>query len=109
MDVHGNMKNPYFVDQITVDIQSSEHHYVDHRVQNADQGQYRVQYYENFTGTDGNKTGLYIAKQYPKSSLEITIDSALFVHGGWHIVGWNTEESGSGTSYKASQQVNLSD
>ena len=109
VDVHGNMKNPYFVDQITVDIQSSEHHYVDHRVQNADQGQYRVQYYENFTGTDGNKTGLYIAKQYPKSSLEITIDSALFVHGGWHIVGWNTEESGSGTSYKASQQVNLSE
>lgn len=109
VDVHGNMKNPYFVDQITVDIQSSEHHYVDHRVQNADQGQYRVQYYENFTGTNGNKTGLYIAKQYPKSSLEITIDSALFVHGGWHIVGWNTEESGSGTSYKASQQVNLSE
>ena len=36
VDVHGNMKNPYFVDQITVDIQSSEHHYVDHRVQNAD-------------------------------------------------------------------------
>lgn len=109
VDVHGNMKNPYFVDQITVDIQNSEHHYVDHRAQNADQGQYRVQYYENFTGTDGNKIGLYIAKQYPKSSLEITIDSALFVHGGWHIVGWNTEESGSGTSYKASQQVNLSE
>lgn len=109
VDVHGNMKNPYFVDQITVDIQNSEHHYVDHRAQNADQGQYRVQYYENFTGTDGNKAGLYIAKQYPKSSLEITIDSALFVHGGWHIVGWNTEESGSGTSYKASQQVNLSE
>ena len=36
VDVHGNMKNPYFVDQITVDIQSSEHHYVDHRAQNAD-------------------------------------------------------------------------
>lgn len=108
VDVHGNMKNPYFEDQITVDIQSSEHYYVDHRTQDTEQVQYRVQYYENFTGTDGNKTGLYIAKQYPASSPEITIDSALFVHGGWHIVGWNTGENGNGKSYEASQQVNLS-
>lgn len=56
VDVYGTMKNPYFHGQITVDIQNTDNnHYLDHRSQEKGNNiEYKVQYNENFTGTDCN-------------------------------------------------------
>ena len=66
MDIYGEMDNPKFTYDVTVDIKQDSDYYIDHRL-TADNNHkfYKVHYYENFKGEGDTPTGLYIARQYP--------------------------------------------
>lgn len=91
VDIYGDMDNPYFKDEITVDIQPGTGScYVDHRRSDGDL-RYKVHYVENFL-VDGERTGLYIAEQYEAVNNVCNVDIAgsTFNRPGYKIVGWNT-------------------
>ena len=91
VDIYGDMDNPYFKEEITVDIQpGTGSHYVDHRRSDGDKD-YKVHYVENFL-VDGERTGLYIAEQYEAVNNVCNVDIAgsTFNRPGYKIVGWNT-------------------
>lgn len=96
VDVYGEMTNPHFTDDVTVNIKNPEtDHYIDHRLQNEDEeDHYKVQYVENFSASpDDPPTGLYIARQYPSENstgYEVQIMASIFTHPGYRIVGWCT-------------------
>lgn len=102
VDIWGNMKNPDFKDQISVDIKSNQDHYIDHRRQATGNTDYKIQYYENFT-ENGATTGLYTAKQYAGTET-VTIEQALYSHDGWTIQSWNTQNDGAGVKYDVGKQ-----
>lgn len=96
VDVYGEMTNPHFTEDVTVNIKNPDvDHYVDHRCQNEDDiDHYKVQYVENFRKSlDEPATGLYIARQYPSENsngYEVQIMSNIFTHPGYRILGWCT-------------------
>ncbi len=119
VDIYGEMNNPYFGDEITVDIKKEQDHYIDHRVSNDPSiTYYKVHYYENFKGDGDIPTGLYIANQYPDKDhinaggvpdYNFTVKSSIFSHEGYKIVGWNTDpNNGSGgTWFEVNQPYDL--
>ncbi len=86
VDIYGDMTNPVFRDEVTVDIEDTTNdHFLDHRL-SEDGNDYKVHYFENFEGT-----GLYQAMQYDEAHAVITIAGALFTHPGYQILGWYTK------------------
>ena len=87
VDIYGDMTNPIFKDEVTVDIENKDtDHFLDHRRAHKFEQRYKVHYIENFQGT-----GLYQAYQYEDSEAVITIKGALYSHPGYSIVGWYTK------------------
>lgn len=86
VDIYGDMTNPVFKNEVTVDIQDTANdHFIDHRL-SKDSKRYKVHYFENF-----QDTGLYEAFQYNEGHTEITIEGALYSHPGYEILGWCTQ------------------
>jgi len=85
VDLYGNMINPIFKEDITVDIQNDKDHFIDHRLAEEDATRYKIHYFENF-----DNAGLYRAFQYNEGNTKITIQSALFSQPGYTILGWST-------------------
>ena len=86
VDIYGDMTNPVFKNEVTVDIQDTANdHFIDHRL-SQDGKRYKVHYFENF-----QDTGLYEAFQYNEGHTEITIEGALYSHPGYEILGWCTQ------------------
>lgn len=87
VDIYGDMTNPVFRDEVTVDIEDTANdHFIDHRRAHTDEKSYKVHYVENFFGT-----GLYQAFQYDEGNTVITIEGALYSHPGYEILGWYTK------------------
>ena len=123
VDVYGTMKNPYFHGQITVDIQSTDNnHYLDHRSQEKGNNiEYKVQYNENFTGTDCNlgqkhvygdvlsecSAWGYLFRYYAKSACTVgevyTVPENQYLCTGYRFQGWNTKMDGTGKSYNTAE------
>ena len=102
VEISGNMENPYFADEILVDIKDGAGTFIDHRVPlNNDQigKEYKVHYYENF-----ERSGRYKAKQYTANET-ITAEGTMYTHEGYRIVEWNTDPNGEGTSYKIGAEI----
>ena len=108
VDIWGNMRNPYFTGEISVDITNTNDKFIDHRKQASTNTDYKVHYYENFKGDKETATGLYTAKQYPDPG-KIAIAASIYNHPGWKIVSWNTKADGTGTEYKVGAEITLSD
>jgi len=86
VDIYGDMTNPVFKDEVTVDIEDvNNDHFMDHR-RSKDGKRYKVHYIENFFGT-----GLYQAFQYDEGNTKITIEGALYSHPGYKLLGWYTK------------------
>ena len=113
VNIYGDMTNPEFDKDITVDIQKQGDSFTDHRrVENEDDAHYKVHYVENFPSPDGTRTGKYIAKQYTHDEAkQVKIEPALFVHEGYTIVGWFIDQEGTvvDKEYKVNQTYNLTD
>jgi len=108
VDIFGDMTNPMFESDVTVDIKNSEDHFIDHR-RLAGETHYKVHYVENFLDPETQiRTGEYIARQYNESEKNVIIDGVLFIHEGYEIKGWYTEPDGTGTEYKVGQTYDLS-
>lgn len=108
VDIFGDMTNPMFESDVTVDIKNSEDHFIDHR-RLAGETHYKVHYVENFLDPETQiRTGEYIARQYNESEKNVIIDGVLFIHEGYEIKGWYTESDGTGTEYKVGQTYDLS-
>ncbi len=87
VDIYGDMTNPIFREEVTVDIQDKiNDHFMDHRHLKDGEQRYKVHYIENFNGT-----GLYQAYQYDENSKVIEIKGALYSHPGYTILGWYTK------------------
>ncbi|MBU5481402.1 beta strand repeat-containing protein [Blautia sp. MSJ-19] len=95
VDIYGNMDNPYFKNDILVDIKDNAGKFEDHRKSVNDTAKdYKVHYYENFV--QGN--GIFKARQYDQDK-DISAEGALFVHEGYKIIRWDTRADGTGTQY----------
>lgn len=109
VDAYGNMQNPYFAGQITVDVEKTGDQYTDWRGNLSKTDiDYKIHYYENFAKPGEEASGLYYAKQY-QNGAKIQIEPAMFNHPGWRIVGWNTKRDGTGKTYSASEEIILND
>ena len=87
VDIYGDMVNPVFSEEVTVDIKDkNKDHFMDHRRALDNEESYKVHYIENFFGT-----GLYQALQYDGDNTVITIEGALYSHPGYEILGWYTK------------------
>ncbi len=86
VDIYGDMTNPIFKNEVTVNIKDKNDHFMDHRRAYEDETRYKVHYIENFFGT-----GLYQAFQYDETNAVITIKGALYSHPGYEILGWYTK------------------
>ena len=114
VDIYGDMTNPSFQEEITVDIKDADDSFEDHRrLEDETRIHYKVHYVENFLDPETDvRTGKYIAEQYPAGadgSCDIVIQSALFDHPGYTIKGWNTKMDGSGKWYDVSKHYDLKD
>ena len=86
VDIYGDMTNPVFSEEVTVDIHDPKNdHFMDHR-RSKDGHRYKVHYFENFFGT-----GTYQSWQYNEDNTNITIQGAIFSHPGYQILGWYTK------------------
>lgn len=89
VDIYGDMNNPIFRDEVTVDIEDTKNdHFMDHRRAHTTVKSYKVHYIENFQGT-----GLYQAVQYDEGNTDIIVEGALYNRPGYTILGWCTEAS----------------
>lgn len=111
VDIYGDMTNPIFKEEVTVDIENQNDHFLDHRRAHTDEKRYKVHYIENFQGT-----GLYQAFQYDDSNCIIEIKGALYSHPGYTILGWYTKakydptvEDEKHKFYPVGESFNLSD
>lgn len=115
VDIYGDMTNPIFREEVTVDIQDKiNDHFMDHRHLKDGEQRYKVHYIENFNGT-----GLYQAYQYDENSKIIEIKGALYSHPGYTILGWYTKPEYDATNpdgsdnnqkfYPVGQSFDLSD
>ncbi len=87
VDIYGDMSNPIFREEVTVDIKDTKNdHFMDHRRAHDQEQSYKVHYIENFFGT-----GLYQAVQYDEGNTKITIEGALYNRPGYQILGWCTQ------------------
>ncbi len=86
VDIYGDMDNPIFNEEVTVDIKDKNDYYMDHRRAQENEKRYKVHYIENFFGT-----GLYKARDYKEGETVIVIKGALFSHPGYEIRGWYTK------------------
>lgn len=122
VDVWGEMNNPRFTGDISVQIEDpTQDHYIDHREIKSDTSEhkaYKVHYYENFKDDTGKVSGLYIARQYPdpthdhdsdNKKYDFTIMASIFSRPGYKIVGWNTKQDGTGESFVVNETYNLYD
>ncbi len=118
VDVWGEMDNPKFIGDVSVDIKDPDRdHYIDHRLTDEAHDGYKVHYYENFKdASTGKVSGLYIARQYPDPAHEhltedqmykFTIMPSIFVRPGYKIVGWYSEPDGTGDEYKVNATFDL--
>lgn len=86
LDLYGNMDNPSFEKNITVDTTKEEDHYYDHR---DNKENIKLVYHENF-----NYNGV-IDSTYTAIDLKVgdpeTISDSLYQHDGYRIYGWNTD------------------
>lgn len=92
VDIYGDMTNPIFKKEVTVDIKETNDHFMDHRRAHESEERYKVHYIENFK-INGVATGLYEAYQYDKDNAVIAIEGALYSRPGYTILGWCTEPS----------------
>ncbi len=100
VDIWGNMKNPYFENNILVDIQENAGTFEDHRTSTDESDHhYKVQYFENFFGS-----GMYSAIQYSVTE-KISAEGTLYAHEGYKIVEWNTSKDGKGTHYPIGSEI----
>ena len=89
VDVKGAMSNPVIKSNVVIDIISKDEGYFDD--DRDDDGLfYKVQYYENFDGT-----GRYKVFSAMKGE-EITISGTMYLHTGYEIKGWYTNDDGTG-------------
>lgn len=86
VDIYGDMTNPIFRDEVTVDIKDTNDHFMDHRRAYNSEKSYKVHYIENF-----RETGLYQAFQYDEGNTVIEIEGALYNRPGYTILGWCTQ------------------
>ncbi len=87
VDIYGDMDNPYFSKEITVDIEDKNtDHFLDHRHAYEDKKYYKVHYFENFEGA-----GQYKEFTYSQDNCNIIIQGALYSHPGYTIKGWYTK------------------
>lgn len=93
VDIYGNMDNPYFANDILVEIKNTNDEFTDHRVSiSADEIEYKIHYFENFKeNKDDEPTGIYMVKQFSKGEC-IEAEGVNFNHPGWSIIGWSTKE-----------------
>lgn len=85
VDIYGDMTNPVFKNEVTVDIKETQNdHFLDHR-RSKDGERYKVHYFENF-----QDKGLYQAIQYNEGKTTIDVQGALYSHPGYRILGWCT-------------------
>ena len=96
MDLYGSMNNPLIDAPITVDITSNDDHFADHRISKGDY--YKLQYFENFKGSDGTVTGQYTIYQIEHNTYH-TISGVIYNHPGYEIIGWYTNDDGTGDKY----------
>jgi len=85
VDIYGDMTNPVFKNEVTVDIEDTSDHFKDHR-RSENETSYKVHYFENFQGG-----GLYQAIQYNQGETTIDVQGALYSHPGYRILGWCTK------------------
>ncbi len=87
VDIFGDMDNPTFSKEITVDIEDENDHFLDHRHAKDTENHYKVQYFENFQGT-----GIFEEFQYnDNTGLVFDVPAALYSRPGYTIVGWYTK------------------
>lgn len=88
MDIWGKMTNPFIEDIITVDIEKTGDHFIDHREL---EGYYWLRYFENFE----DPVTHIVTGQYKQKSIKIgteeEISGNIYSHPGYTLQGWNTD------------------
>ena len=98
MHLYGVRVNPFFLDDITVDVVKGEGGFYDHRPQ--DESLFVLIYYENYRDTATNVvSGQYTVCQYDKNEI-VYISGVIYQHPGHDISGWFTEPNGTGNKYE---------
>lgn len=87
LELIGSMDNPKLNGYRTIDLRSHSDRYYDHRTSDA---QVKVSYHENFYGPDGEPFSTQTAFDI-KSGSQLLIESGLYVHNGYELVGWNID------------------
>ncbi|MDO4363222.1 MAG: hypothetical protein Q4C99_01720 [Clostridia bacterium] len=102
--VSGNMDNPYFKNNVLVDIKNNSGSFKDNRYYIESAKEYKVHYFENFKGDSDTASGVYKVLQYNQDAT-IYAEGAMYIHEGWRILEWNTEPDGTGTQYKIGSTI----
>ena len=98
MHLYGVRVNPFFLEDITVDVVKGEGGFYDYRPK--DENLFVLIYYENYRDSQTNiVSGQYTVCQYDKNET-VYISGVIYQHPGHDITGWFTESNGTGSKYE---------
>lgn len=114
LQLSGTLSNPAIFAPITVDVVAKGGSYTDQRKNDEGEGTkqyYVVKYFENFKvgyGDDVHATGQYKVNQMLITESH-TVWGVIYSYTGYTIVGWNTKDDGTGTTFEVSSKIDYED
>jgi predicted outer membrane repeat protein len=114
LTLSGTLTNPAIFAPITVDVVAKGGSYTDARTNDKREGAeqyYVIKYFENFKVGEGDNvqaTGRYTVHQALITEPH-TIWGIIYSYTGYTIVGWNTVDDGTGTTFEVSSKIEYED
>lgn len=103
--LNGTTANPYFADDIIVNISENAGKFTDNRISTVEDIFYKIHYFENFVlGGADKPSGAYSAKQYKKGD-KITAAESDFEHVGFKVIGWAMAQNATDYDYQIGQEI----
>ena len=88
LELFGSKDNPRLEGALTIDLQSSDDRYIDHR---GSESKVTVSYHENFYRPDGTPDSAQTAFDI-QNGMTHQIYGGLYAHEGYKLYGWNTKK-----------------
>ena len=97
LTIFGSMENPAFKDYLTTDLEKEGDAFNDYRESAA---MVKISYHENFWDAAGNPDATQTAFDIESGAVH-QIETGLYAHDGYELIGWNTKADASGDWYLA--------
>ena len=94
LELFGSKDNPRLENALTIDLQSSDDLYIDHR---TSRDKITVSYHENFYRPDGTPDSAQTAFDIENGKTH-QIYGGLYAHEGYQLYGWNTDKNANAIS-----------